>query len=150
MPPAAKELVPYVKADQSPREFTVRAVVLGIVLCILFGMANAFLGLKIGLTVASSIPCAVISMAVLRRLMRGLYRFVMKGLNVFKDTVSWTFEGFNKAGIAFELSSLLFGVGYLIGMEVAAVMFAGGVLGDMILVPLIDYVAQGSTTTYGT
>jgi putative OPT family oligopeptide transporter len=259
----AKELRPFVPAHESPREFTVRAVVLGIVLCVLFGMANAFLGLKIGLTVASSIPCAVISMAVLRGLLRrgtilennivqtvgsagealaagliftvpalfflggeaglakdsrpltlweifvlvsaggvlgvlimvplrrqlmvkehgtlpfpegtacaevliageeggararqiffgliagGLYRFAMKGTNLFRDTVSWTFDGFYKAGISFELTSLLLGVGYLIGLEVAAVMFAGGVMGDLVLVPLIDYVGHTATQTFG-
>ena len=256
-----KELRPWVPATVSPPEFTVRAVVLGIVLCVLFGMANAFLGLKIGLTVASSIPCAVISMAVLRKLWRGGtilennivqtvgsagealaagliftvpalfflaeggptkgarpltlweifvlvsaggvlgvlimvplrrqlmvkehgvlpfpegtacaevliageeggarakfifagliagagYRFAMKGLALFRDTVAWTFDGFHKAGISFELTSLLLGVGYLIGLEVCAVMFAGGVLGDMVLVPLIEFVGHSGTATF--
>src|SRR5579875_2675598 len=48
------------------REFTARAVVLGIVLALLLGAANAYLGLYAGLTVSASIPAAVISMAILR------------------------------------------------------------------------------------
>ena len=59
-------LVPYIPADESPRELTVRALVLGSLLSILFGMVNAYAGLKIGLTVSSSIPAAILSMSVLR------------------------------------------------------------------------------------
>ena len=52
------------------REFTLRAVILGGLITVLFTAANVYLGLKIGLTFATSIPAAVISMAVLR-LLRG-------------------------------------------------------------------------------
>src|SRR5262249_27639220 len=50
---------------------TPRAVVLGILLAVLFGAANVYLGLHIGLTVSASIPSAVMSMAILRKLLRG-------------------------------------------------------------------------------
>src|SRR5438105_2438985 len=149
MPPAAKELVPYVKADQAPREFTVRAVVLGIVLCILFGMANAFLGLKIGLTVASSIPCAVISMAVLRRLMRG--GTILE--NNIVQTVGSAGEAL-AAGLIFTIPALFFlefdrvkattpeamrAAAHAAGpsiLEMFLLVAAGGVLGVLIMVPL--------------
>ena len=49
-----------------PREFTLRAIILGAVLTVVFTAAHVYLGLKIGLTFATSIPAAVISMAVLR------------------------------------------------------------------------------------
>ena len=52
------------------REFTVRAVILGILLAIILGAANAYLGLYAGMTVSASIPAAVISMALLRGLFR--------------------------------------------------------------------------------
>jgi putative OPT family oligopeptide transporter len=57
---------PFVAADSKMREFTVRAVVLGMILSVLLGAANAYLGLKVGLTVAATFPAAVIAMAVLR------------------------------------------------------------------------------------
>ena len=52
------------------REFTWLAVILGVFIGILFGAANAFIGLKVGMTVSASIPAAVISMAILRGLMK--------------------------------------------------------------------------------
>ncbi|UCC49463.1 MAG: oligopeptide transporter, OPT family [Gemmatimonadota bacterium] len=59
---------PYVPADQTLVEFTIRALVLGLVLCVILGAANAYLGLKAGMTIAATYPAAVISMAVLRLL----------------------------------------------------------------------------------
>ena len=61
-----KEFQPYIKPEQSISEFSVRAIVLGIILSVVFGAANAYVGLKIGMTVSASIPAAVISMAILR------------------------------------------------------------------------------------
>lgn len=52
------------------REFTVVSIILGIIISIIFGAANAYLGLRVGLTVSASIPAAVISMGVLRLVMR--------------------------------------------------------------------------------
>ena len=61
---------PYVPADRKIPEFTVKAVILGIFLGIVFGAANAYLGLKVGMTVSASIPVAVISMGILRGILR--------------------------------------------------------------------------------
>ncbi len=61
---------PYVKHHQSLAEFTLRAVILGSILAIVFGVANAYLGLKVGMTVSASIPAAVISMAILRGILK--------------------------------------------------------------------------------
>ncbi len=63
-------LRPYVPASQHLPELTPLALGLGVVLSLTFGMVNAYLGLKIGLTVSASIPSAVLSMAVLRGLLR--------------------------------------------------------------------------------
>lgn len=62
--------VPYVPASSAPDEFTPRALLLGAILSVLFGMVNAYLGLRVGLTVSASIPSAVISMGVLRGILR--------------------------------------------------------------------------------
>src|SRR5438128_12547595 len=57
---------PFVPESLQMKEFTLRAVLLGLVLCIVLGAANAYLGLRAGQTIAATYPAAVISMAVLR------------------------------------------------------------------------------------
>ncbi|MFN0166035.1 MAG: OPT family oligopeptide transporter [Bryobacteraceae bacterium] len=59
---------PYVPEHVQMKEFTVRAVLLGLVLTLVLGMANAYLGLKAGITIAATYPAAVVSMGVLRRM----------------------------------------------------------------------------------
>src|SRR4051812_15980661 len=56
----------FVPANTTMKEFTLRAVLLGLVMCVILGAANAYLGLKSGLTIAATYPAAVIGMAVLR------------------------------------------------------------------------------------
>ena len=53
---------PYIPAEQKPPELTVTAIVLGSLLAVVFGAANAYLGLRVGMTISASIPAAVISM----------------------------------------------------------------------------------------
>jgi len=69
-PPAPRQYKPYVPHDMQMTEFTVRAVILGLVMTVILGAANAYLGLRAGMTIAATYPAAVIAMAVLR-LMRG-------------------------------------------------------------------------------
>ena len=57
---------PYVPADKEMSEFTVRALLLGLAMCVILGAANAYLGLRAGMTIAATYPAAVIGMAVLR------------------------------------------------------------------------------------
>ena len=52
---------PYISADKVLPEFTVTSILMGIILAVVFGAANAYLGLKVGMTVSASIPAAVIS-----------------------------------------------------------------------------------------
>src|SRR5690625_5268525 len=59
----------YVSAADNRSEFTITAMIVGAILAIVFGAANAYLGLIVGMTVSASIPAAVISMAVLRVIM---------------------------------------------------------------------------------
>nr|MBN2278928.1 oligopeptide transporter, OPT family [candidate division Zixibacteria bacterium] len=61
---------PYISAETNIAEVTIKAVVLGSILSVVFGVANAYIGLKYGMTVCASIPAAVISMAVLRALFK--------------------------------------------------------------------------------
>src|SRR5678810_1406694 len=64
--PTPPKHVPFVPPNASMKEFTLRAVLLGLVMCVILGAANAYLGLKSGVTIAATYPAAVIGMAVLR------------------------------------------------------------------------------------
>ncbi len=61
---------PYVAAEKAQPELTVAAVVVGSLLAVVFGAANAYLGIRVGMTVSASIPAAVISLAVMRVFLR--------------------------------------------------------------------------------
>lgn len=77
LPPEAYEAVPgeqyrpYVAPETSLPELTLRAVGIGLVLAVVFGAANAYLGLRVGLTVSASIPAAVMAVAIFRAIRRG-------------------------------------------------------------------------------
>ena len=113
------------------REFTLRGVVLGALITVVFTAANIYLGLKVGLTFASSIPAAVISMAVLR---------LVKGSNILENNIVQTI-----ASAAGTLSSIIFVlpglvmVGYWSGFpfwQTTGICALGGILGVMFTVPL--------------
>ncbi len=61
---------PFISAEKVVPEFTLTSIILGILLAVLFGGANAYLGLRVGMTVSASIPAAVISMGVIRVILR--------------------------------------------------------------------------------
>ena len=61
-----KKFVPFVSSDTNMKEFTIRALLIGLVLAVVLGAANAYLGLKAGMTIAATYPAAVIGMALLR------------------------------------------------------------------------------------
>ena len=65
-----KEFKPYIPADKITPEFTVTSIIMGVILAVIFGAANAYLGLRVGMTVSASIPAAVISMGVIRVIMK--------------------------------------------------------------------------------
>ncbi|HYB52448.1 MAG TPA: OPT/YSL family transporter, partial [Thermoanaerobaculia bacterium] len=59
---------PYISPDQSPPEFTLKAILLGVFFGVLFGAATVYLALRAGLTVSASVPIAVLSIAVFKKL----------------------------------------------------------------------------------
>jgi hypothetical protein len=65
-----EEYVPYIPAEQSMAEFTTFSFLLGIILAVIFGAANAYLGLRVGMTVSASIPAAVVSMGIIRGILK--------------------------------------------------------------------------------
>lgn len=65
-----KEFKPFIPADKVMPEFTVVSAIIGVILAIVFGAANAYLGVRVGMTVSASIPAAVISMGVIRVILK--------------------------------------------------------------------------------
>ena len=65
-----KEFKPYIPAEKVTPEITLTSILMGIALAVIFGAANAYLGLRVGMTVSASIPAAVIAMGVIRVIMR--------------------------------------------------------------------------------
>lgn len=125
-----KKFVPFVSSETNIAEFTVRALVIGLVLAVVLGAANAYLGLKAGMTIAATYPAAVIGMAIIK-----LFKGTILEEN-FARTVGSIGESI-AAGAIFTLPAFFIaGIwdpfftpgNYAIS---AAIMFAGGVLGIM-------------------
>ncbi len=123
-------VVPYVPPDQHPPELTPLAIALGIVLSLTFGMVNAYLGLKIGLTVSASIPSAVLSMAVLRGLLR---RGTVLENNVVHAIAS-TGESL-AAGVIFTVPALVFLDQHPSVFEIFLIGVSAGLLGILLMIP---------------
>ncbi len=239
---------PYIGPEEQIGELTVRAVVLGSILAIVFGLANAYLGLKVGMTVSASIPAAVISMAILRGALKkgtilennisqtigssgeslaagiiftipaffmwdyfpdawtiilisflggflgilfmiplrrylivqehktlpypegtacaeilkagdkggakakivftgvgigAIYKFLMSGLKLWKETATYLVSGVKGMEIGIDLTPALLGVGFIIGPQIASYMLAGAVLGYLVISPLIAFIGAG-------
>ena len=238
---------PYIPADKVMPEFTAVSIVLGAILAIVFGGANAYLGLRVGMTVSASIPAAVISMGVIRKILRrdsilennmvqtigsagesvaagaiftlpalfmwakdglcdvpslveiglialcggvlgvlmmiplrsalivkehgvlaypegqacaevliageeggakastvfsglgiaALYKFIADGLKVFPSEITYDVPGYKGAGVGIDVLPALAGVGYICGVKVSSYLFAGGVLGWFVILPLM-------------
>lgn len=248
-----KEFTPYLGADKNVNEFTLRAVILGIILGFIFAIGNAYLGLKIGMTISASIPAAVFSMTIMKLLfgrasilehnlvqtmasvgeaiaastifvipaffflgispstleitgiiliggvtgilfmipMRryvivkehgvlsfpegtacaeilkageekenyggllasagiaigAIYKFFVSGIRVFQENIN--FEVFKpNVYLSFESTPSLIGVGFIIGPRISSMMFAGGLIGWWILIPLISMFGGSSDTIY--
>jgi putative OPT family oligopeptide transporter len=67
---SSKKFISYVPSNTNMKEFTIRALLIGLVMCVVLGAANAYLGLKAGMTIAATYPAAVIGMALLK-IMKG-------------------------------------------------------------------------------
>ncbi|MBI1944566.1 MAG: oligopeptide transporter, OPT family [Deltaproteobacteria bacterium] len=132
----AGEHQPFVPPDQSPRELTVRGVLIGAVLGIIFAASSVYLGLKVGLTVSASIPVAVLSIT--------LFRWAQKALrlapaSILENNIVQTTGSAGEsiaAGVAFTLPSLL-----LMGFELELsrtllVALFGGLIGVLMMIPL--------------
>lgn len=131
-----KEFKPFVPADKIMPEFTATSIILGIILAIIFGGANAYLGLRVGMTVSASIPAAVISM--------GVIRVIMKKDSILENNMVQTIGSAGEslaAGAIFTLPAVFMwaaeGAGTPPGyLTIALVCISGGLLGIVFMVPL--------------
>ncbi len=139
-PQAAPAFTPYVPASESPAEFTIKAVIPGVIFGIAFGAANAYLGLQAGLTISTSIPVAVMSVAAFRA-MRG---FGVTG-TLLEANMAQTIGSASSSvasGVIFTLPALfMWGFDpHLLQMTMLAL--CGGLLGVLFMVPLRAYLIE--------
>ncbi len=131
-----KEFKPYIPAEKITPEFTVTSIVMGIILAVVFGAANAYLGLRVGMTVSASIPAAVISM--------GVIRVIMKKNSILESNMVQTIGSAGEslaAGAIFTMPALfLWAEEGLCDMpslvEITLIALCGGVLGVLFMIPL--------------
>jgi len=125
---------PYIAREESPAEFTVKAIIAGIIFGILFGAANAYLGLLAGLTVSTSIPVAVMTVGLFRAggLLWGRPSILEANISQTTGSASSSLA----SGIIFTIPAL-----FLWGMDpsiwqMAGLALAGGLLGILFMIPL--------------
>lgn len=131
-----KEFKPYVPADKVTPEITVTSVLMGILLAVVFGAANAYLGLRVGMTVSASIPAAVIAM--------GVIRVIMRKNSILESNIVQTIGSAGEslaAGAIFTLPALFLwardGIMDKPGIiEITLIALLGGLLGVFFMVPL--------------
>ena len=131
-----KEFKPYIPAEKITPEFTATSIIMGVILAVVFGAANAYLGLRVGMTVSASIPAAVISM--------GVIRVIMKKNSILESNMVQTIGSAGEslaAGAIFTMPALFLwakeGLCDKPGLvEITLIALCGGILGVLFMVPL--------------
>jgi putative OPT family oligopeptide transporter len=128
---------PYIPATQSPAEATLKAVLTGIFFGILFGAANAYLGLRAGLTISTSIPVAVMTVALFRALQAGGFKSSILEANMSQTVGSASSSV--ASGVIFTLPALfLWGFDTNL-LQMTVLAMAGGLLGILFMIPLRSF-----------
>lgn len=128
---------PYVSAFQSPPEATLKAILAGIVFGILFGAANAYLGLRAGLTISTSIPVAVMTVALFRALQASGLKTSILEANMSQTVGSASSSV--ASGVIFTLPALfLWGFDTDL-IQITLLALCGGLLGVLFMIPLRQY-----------
>ena len=130
------EFKPYIPAEKVTAELTVTSIIMGVLLAVVFGAANAYLGLRVGMTVSASIPAAVIAM--------GVIRIIMRRNSILESNIVQTAGSAGEslaAGAIFTLPALFLwaaegkmdkpGI-----LEITLIALIGGLLGVFFMVPL--------------
>lgn len=131
-----KEFKPYIPAEKITPEITATSVITGVILAIVFGAANAYLGLRVGMTVSASIPAAVISMSVLR--------VIMKKNSILESNMVQTIGSAGEsvaAGAIFTLPALFLWAKEGVTdtpsiVAITLISVCGGLLGVLFMIPL--------------
>ena len=131
-----KEFKPYIPADKVMSELSITSVILGIILAVIFGGANAYLGLRVGMTVSASIPAAVVSM--------GIIRIILKRNSILENNIVQTIGSAGEsvaAGAIFTLPVLFmwFNEGkadYPKYAEITLICGVASILGILFMIPL--------------
>ena len=131
-----KDFKPYIPAEKITPEITITSIVMGVLLAVIFGAANAYLGLRVGMTVSASIPAAVIAM--------GVIRVIMRKNSILESNIVQTIGSAGEslaAGAIFTLPALFLwaaeGKVDKPGLwEITAIALIGGLLGVFFMVPL--------------
>ncbi len=131
-----KQFKPYIPAERVTPELTITSIVMGILLAVIFGAANAYLGLRVGMTVSASIPAAVIAM--------GVIRVIMRKNSILESNIVQTAGSAGEsvaAGAIFTLPALFLwaseGTMSKPGIiEITVIALLGGLLGVFFMVPL--------------
>lgn len=129
-----EKFTPYVPANKVMPEFTGLSIVLGILLSIVFGAANAYLGLKVGMTVSASIPAAVISMTIVR--------VILKRKSILENNMVQTIASAGEslaAGAIFTLPALFLWGESPSALTMTLITLAGGALGVLFMIPIRRY-----------
>jgi putative OPT family oligopeptide transporter len=126
-----KPYEPYVPADTSMKEFTRRAVILGVIMAVILGAANAYIGMVAGLTIAATFPAAVVAMALLRPM----------GGTILEENLARTTASVGEALVAGAIFTIpafvIAGVWDSVNFWVSAfIMLVGGLLGVLFVIIL--------------
>ncbi len=246
-----KDYIPYVSTKDAMPEITFVSIIFGCIFAIIFGAANTYLGLRVGMTIAAGIPAAILSTTILKGLFKrnnileanmiqamasmgeslagglifilpavivlgmelklttiivvslfggllgilfviplrkyltveehgklvypegmataevlvnssaggagfkhmmtglvggGIYKFLSGGFQFWVESPVWTIKPFHGTIFGIDAMASLLGVGYIVGIEIAMYMFAGALVANFALVPLIKYFGSGVTT----
>ena len=131
-----KNFKPYVAAEKITPEITVTSIIMGVLLTVIFGAANAYLGLRVGLTVSASIPAAVIAM--------GVIRVIMRKNSILESNIVQTIGSAGEslaAGAIFTLPALFLWAAEGKAdkpelLEITIIALIGGLLGVFFMIPL--------------
>lgn len=125
------DYIPYIPADEAMPEITVASIIVGCLFTILFGAANTYLGLKVGLTISASIPGAILATGILRGVLRRnniLEANLIQSIGAMGESIA--------GGLIFTLPAIIIWGMDISLMTIAIVTVLGGLLGILFVVPL--------------
>jgi len=137
---AGEEYKPYIPAHATPNEFTVKALLFGVLFGVLFGAANAYLGLRAGLTISTSIPVAVMTVAAFHAL-----RKLGGSAHILEANMAQTVGSSSSSvasGVIFTLPALFLWGLHPSLLQMTLLALAGGLLGVLFMIPLRRFLIE--------